>query len=117
MFKYSLLVLLIFYLLPALAVSQKIAWPFDDYYGENLVYIHAVANYELNPTWHEKWENNLFRQTMLRLNFASISNTELLSDAHLTLNEELTRGFWFRYATSYYATHHRNEQDNFLPKG
>ncbi|MBN1466478.1 hypothetical protein JXA02_11990 [candidate division KSB1 bacterium] len=100
-----------------MASSQEIDWPYDDYYGENMVYIHAIANYELHPFWHEKWEKNLFCQNMMRLNFASISNTELLSDARLALNEELSSGLWFRYAATYYATHHRNEQDKHVETG
>jgi hypothetical protein len=59
----------------------------------------------------------MFCQNLMRLNFASISNTELLSDAQLAINEELLAGLWYRYATVYYATHHRNEQEKRLSTG
>jgi hypothetical protein len=97
--------------------GQDIEWPYDDYYTEYKLYVYAIANYDLHPTWHEKWENNLFRQNMLRLNYGSISNTELLSDARLVINEKVAPGIWFRYATTYYATHHRNEQDKYFTVG
>ncbi|MBN1559531.1 hypothetical protein JW998_04735 [candidate division KSB1 bacterium] len=116
MLKRSCHIFLFCCILHGLAAAQDIE-TYDDYYGESMVYIHAVANYELHPFWHEKWQNNLFCRNMMRLNFASISNTELLSDARLAINEELAAGLWFRYATTYYATHHRNEQDIYISTG
>ena len=98
-------------------IGQDIEWPYDDYYTEYKLYIYAITNYDLHPTWHEKWENNLFRQNMLRLNYGSISNTELLSDARLVINEKVANGLWFRYATTYSATHHQNEQDKYFTVG
>ncbi|MBN1480320.1 hypothetical protein EH223_20230 [candidate division KSB1 bacterium] len=113
----SVQIFLSLYLLSSFGLAQEIDWPYDDYYTEDKLYIHAIVNYDIHPMWHDHWENNLFRQNMLRMSFGSISLTELFSDVSLAMNQEVTKGIWFRYATAYYATHHRNEQDKHLSTG
>ena len=108
--------LLIGLLLVSVAASAQeidwpIDWPYEDNYGDDLVYLHAIANYETHPLWVETWQNNLFRKNMIRVNYASVAQTELFSDVGLVINEELIPGLWFRYGTNYLATQHRNEQD------
>ncbi len=98
-------------------IASETTWPFEDHYRDSMLYIHAVANYELHPTWREQWQINQYRQNMLRLNFASISMDDMLSDAHLAINEKLAPGLWFRYFTKYYATRHRNEQEKYTTLG
>lgn len=110
-------IILSFCLLSSFGLAQEIDWPYDDYYTEDKLYIHVIVNYDLHPMWYDHWENNLFRRNMLRMSFGSISSTELFSDVRLAVNEEVTKGIWFRYATTYYATHHRNEQDKHVLTG
>lgn len=94
---------------PLLLLAQ-IEWHFEDYYQETMLYIHPIANYDFHPEWYQEWENNSFRSNIVRLNFASISMSELFSDAQLVVNEQVLKNLWFRYEYIYYATHHQNEQ-------
>lgn len=92
-------------------------WPLEDRYGEDLLYLHGLANYEMHPLWVQRWQDGLFSYNLLRINYASVSQAELLSDVGLVINEELIEGLWFRYATSYDATQHRTAQDNYHAVG
>lgn len=110
MLKQSLIAML---LTSAAASAQQFDWPYEDNYGDDLDYLHTIANYETHPLWVEKWQNNLFNKNMIRVNYASVAQTELFSDVRLVINEELLEGLWFRYATTYLATPYRTAQDNY----
>lgn len=99
------------------SVAAEPDWAFEEDYGDDLLYLHGLANYEMHPLWLQRWQNNLFNNNLLRINYASVSQTELFSDVGLVINEELIEGLWFRYATNYYATQYRNEQDNYHSVG
>ena len=118
MYRYQLTLCAVYVIaINALLYGQEPDWPYEEKYDDNMVYIHAIANYSLHPYWIERWENNAYRRNMLRLNFASISSTELFSDARLVLNERISPGLWFRYEMTYQGSFHRTEQDKYYKAG
>ena len=71
--KILLFLVLILQLLPA----QKISWPYDNRYGDKLLYLHSVANYVFPVNDDFNWEKAQFQGTAIRMSFGSVEIEEL----------------------------------------
>ena len=79
-------------LLSAAAVHAELPqedWAFEDSYQNDLLYVHALANYSWDLETQFSWELNQFTNNALRINTGSVSSDRLFTDVDLSLNQPL----------------------------
>ena len=79
-------------LLSAAAVRAELPqedWAFEDSYQNDLLYVHALANYSWDLEAQFSWELNQFTNNALRINTGSVSSDRLFTDVDLSLNQRL----------------------------
>ena len=96
-------------LLSAICYAEE--WKYDDCYREELLYLHAVVNYEYDPDWSREWEKNLVKGSGLRFSFGSIARSQLLHREELVINQRLDDSWGFRSLVSWYGSRHLDEDD------
>ena len=64
-------------------------WAFEDSYQNDLLYVHALANYSWDLEAQFSWELNQFTNNALRINTGSVSSDRLFTDVDLSLNQRL----------------------------
>ena len=64
-------------------------WAFEDSYQNELLYVHALANYSWDLQAQLDWELNQFTNNALRINTGSVASDKLFTDIDLSLNERL----------------------------
>lgn len=64
-------------------------WSFEDGYQNDLLYVHALANYSWDLEAQFDWERNQFTNNALRVNTGSVSSDRLFTDIDVSLNEKL----------------------------
>lgn len=64
-------------------------WAFEDSYQNDLLYVHALANYSWDLETQFAWERNQFTKNALRINTGSVSSDKLFTDVDLSINEPL----------------------------
>lgn len=70
-------------------------WAFEDGYGTDLLYVHALANYSWDLEAQFEWEQKRFVDNALRVNTGSVSSDRLFTDIDLGLNEQLNDDWRF----------------------
>ena len=64
-------------------------WAFEDGYQNDLLYVHALANYAWDLEDQLAWELNQFTSNALRVNTGSVAADRLFTDIDLSLNPQL----------------------------
>jgi hypothetical protein len=64
-------------------------WAFEDGYQNDLLYVHALANYSWDLEAQLAWEIDQFTGNALRINTGSVSSDRLFTDIDLSLNQQL----------------------------
>ena len=64
-------------------------WAFEDGYRNDLLYVHALANYSWDLQAQFEWERHQFTNNALRVNTGSVSSDRLFTDIDLSVNESL----------------------------
>ena len=114
-FTKALQFLLLMILVCPQGYAQDPNWKFDRNYKDDLLYLHALLNYDMSPWWYYDWEKNLNSKNGIKLSFGSIELNKFLTDFKANLNVELTEGVWFRNINIWYGSQHRNlEEKTFL---
>ncbi|MFK8015394.1 MAG: hypothetical protein AB8G17_08120 [Gammaproteobacteria bacterium] len=70
--------------------------PFEDGYDNELLYVHALANYAFDLAWQFDWERTQFSKNAVRVNTGSVSSRRLLTDIDLSINQALNEKWRFR---------------------
>jgi hypothetical protein len=80
---------LLFLALGARAELPQDDWAFEDGYQNDLLYVHALANYSWDLEAQFDWERRRFLNNALRVNTGSVSSDSLFTDVDLSVNEQL----------------------------
>ena len=64
-------------------------WAFEESYQNDLLYVHALANYSWDLEAQLAWELNQFTDNALRINTGSVSSDRQFTDIDLSLNQQL----------------------------
>ena len=86
-------------------------FPYEDNYTHDGIFVHEFISYAFHPFWQLDWERRLFKDNALRMSVGSIRTDELLVHGELSLNEDLSRGWWFNARGIWYSNLHRNHRD------
>ena len=79
-------------LFSAVAVRAEVPqenWAFEDGYQNDLLYVHALANYSWDLEAQLAWELSQFTNNALRVNTGSVSSDRLFTDVDLSINQQL----------------------------
>ncbi len=71
------------------ANAQVVEWEFDDSYDSNLVFVHPLVNYAINPDWVRARERVLFDGTSFEATIGSVTTQRLYTDARVRIDEGL----------------------------
>lgn len=93
-------------------LAQPFPDGFEDDYQDEVLYIHVLENYNFHPFWQYEWEKNALTKHGVRLSFGSISGGKLFSDGRLVINQPLEYGIWFRLHSRWYASRHKDTEEN-----
>jgi hypothetical protein len=83
-------------------------WPYDDAYDDNMLYLHALINYDYNALWKFRWEEKQFSSNGFRITVGSVTTTDLLTDWGLFINQDLGAGWRFQGIGRWNETRHKN---------
>jgi len=86
-------------------------FPYEDNYTHDGIFVHEFISYAFHPFWQFEWERQFFQRNGLRISSGSLRTDELLVHGELTLNEDLSRGWWFNARGIWYSNLHRNHRD------
>jgi hypothetical protein len=90
--------------IPLAGQDQRL--PYEEHYGDNLLYLHALVGYEFD-LWNDfEWERRRVAANSLRLSYGSVDTRELLTDADLRINQPLGGGWLFLGHYRDYASLH-----------
>jgi len=97
-------------------VSASPDWTFEDAYDDEMLYLHALINYQFDQRWYDRWESNLFAGNGFLLSVGSVTVDDLLIDGHLVLNIDLGAGWRFQGDGRWLETRHLNTwtRDTFM---
>lgn len=87
--KHRIYIALLFSAATARAELPQENWAFEDSYQNDLLYVHALANYSWDLEAQLAWELNQFTGNALRVNTGSVSSDRLFTDIDLSLNQQL----------------------------
>ena len=87
--KNRIYIALLFSAATARAELPQENWAFEDSYQNDLLYVHALANYSWDIEAQLAWELNQFTDNALRINTGSVSSDRLFTDIDLSLNQQL----------------------------
>jgi hypothetical protein len=80
---------LLFYATFVRAELPQENWAFEESYQNDLLYVHALANYSWDLEAQLAWERSRFTNNALRINTGSVASDRLFTDIDLSLNQQL----------------------------
>jgi hypothetical protein len=86
-------------------------FPYEENYTHDGIFVHEFISYAFHPTWQFEWERLFFQKSGLRMSSGSLRTDELLVHGELTVNENLSKGWWFSSRGIWYSNLHRNQRD------
>ncbi|NOQ97089.1 MAG: hypothetical protein GQ561_02915, partial [Calditrichae bacterium] len=86
-------------------------FPYEDNYTHDGIFVHEFISYAFHPTWQFEWERQFFQKSGFRISTGSLRTDELLVHGELTVNENLSKGWWFNTRGIWYSNLHRNHRD------
>lgn len=87
-------------------------WTFDKTYNRERLYLHVVTNYAFDHRWEYKWERKYLKNNQFKINYGSVTTSELLSDVELIINQEIGKGVRFQNYLTRYSSLHKNSRKN-----
>src|SRR6056297_277569 len=91
-------------------------WNYDQNYQRERLYLHVVTNYAYDHRWNYKWEKNYLKSNSMRMNYGSVTTSELLTDIQLVINQEIGPGWHFKTRLNRSRSLHKNHDtfENFM---
>ena len=86
-------------------------FPYEENYTHDGIFVHEFISYAFHPLWQFEWERQFFQKSGLRVSSGSLRTDELLVHGELSLNENLSKGWWFNTRGIWYSNLHRNHRD------
>jgi hypothetical protein len=86
-------------------------FPYEENYTHDGIFVHEFISYAFHPIWQFAWEQQFFQKSGLRVSSGSLRTDELLVHGELTLNENLSKGWWFNTRGIWYSNLHRDHRD------
>ena len=86
-------------------------FPYEENYTHDGIFVHEFISYAFHPTWQFEWERQFFQKSGLRISTGSLRTDELLVHGELTVNEKLSKNWWFNTRGIWYSNLHRNHRD------
>ena len=84
---------------PSIVYSQQDDFgdffPYENNYTHDGIFVHEFISYAYHPVWQFEWERQFFQKSGLRISTGSLRTDELLVHGELSLNENLSKGWWF----------------------
>ena len=113
--KFRILILLLS-ILCLFDSSLSFDWKYDQGYQDERLYLHVATNYTFDQDWCRDWQKNYLRASGLRMNYGSVTTSELLSDFQILINEKIANGWKFHSHFIKYDSRHRNDiiESNFM---
>lgn len=92
-------------------------WPYADGYDDNMLFLHALVNYDYSAQWYYDWEKEQFTANSFRITVGSVTTTDLMTEASLLVNHDIGAGWRFRAKGRRYETRHEPQFDNYAFMG
>lgn len=112
-FRKTILLIVIFFIFNSILAFE---WTYDQGNVDERLYLHVATNYAFDQDWSRAWEKNYLKASGIRMNYGSVTTSELLSDFQILINEQIAKGWKFHSHFIQYDSRHRNDkvESNFI---
>lgn len=112
-FRKTILLIVIVFIFNSILAFE---WTYDQGYVDERLYLHVATNYAFDQDWSRAWEKNYLKASGIRMNYGSVTTSELLSDFQILINEQIAKGWKFHSHFIQYDSRHRNDRvgSNFI---
>lgn len=99
---------LVLFLIAGYSLSYADDWEYGKGFAEELLFLHAMINYDFHPDWQRGWERDQMNAAGVRASFGSISKSQLLHAEDIVLNTSLGCGWYFRTHLTWFGSRHED---------
>ena len=110
-------IILLLLLLSGLIFAGEPDWPYADGYDDNMLFLHALINYDYSAQWYYDWEKQQFDENSFRITVGSVTTSDLMTEANLRINHDIGAGWRFQARGRRYETRHESRFDNYAFMG